>query len=147
MIIEDESIIVCYVAGMGLTVQSTMTYVVLRCVTNGMCNEWEDTVQIANLVCVLGLSPHASTKLNATARTGCQTEPRQSPHASPINRVFAPLSYGQIGESMASSRYKLNTRIRNKTITFHGGFITVSTGTNAFLVCRKNRRQHRDTFI
>ena len=29
---------------MGLTVQSTMTDVVLRCVTNGMCNEWEDTV-------------------------------------------------------------------------------------------------------
>ena len=28
---------------MGLAVQSTMTYVVLRCVTNGMCNEWEDT--------------------------------------------------------------------------------------------------------
>ena len=28
---------------MGLAMQSTMTYVVLRCVTDGMCNEWEDT--------------------------------------------------------------------------------------------------------
>ena len=40
MTIEDESI---SVGGMGLAVQSTMTYVVLRCVTNGLCNEWEDT--------------------------------------------------------------------------------------------------------
>ena len=43
LIIEDESIIVCWVGGMGLAMQSTMTYVVLRCVRNGMCNEWEDT--------------------------------------------------------------------------------------------------------
>ena len=31
---------------MGLAVQSTMTYDVLRCVANGMRNEWEDTARL-----------------------------------------------------------------------------------------------------
>ena len=37
---------------MGLAVQSTMTYVVLRCVTNGTCNEWEDTYKTARALTI-----------------------------------------------------------------------------------------------